>query len=577
MKTKINKNKKASALVAVVVAGVIVLILGVGILSITYGARLNAIRMKNEAVSLMAAEAGYENAVFWMTKQQDLLYKLKNDGVYNSQLTFPNSVCDYQVSFGFFAGAKPIYRIYSQGQAGRAERAIHVYLIQATGGWEMGQCRVPTSTSGTTPVYFADNEVIEMPIHINSYRDEYDNDIDIHISGTPTFLRNVSMGESRYSSGGSDKYGSHMSSFTGGIDFLQPANQIIDETAIQNRISTFRDETKIDFIYDGQSLAPDNSVDGAMTAGAIQLEFYFEDGVGKVRVTENCTVVGHQTTTTWDYKIRPGTNASSFDRYDIYAYHYIPTDSSKRTEYQLSETYVTKEIGGHTSEAGGQIYVDGNVIIGGNSTLHNGEQLINGKITIAATGNIWIADSIWLDGPHDASNHNLPALDNTNALGLIAGGVVKVVDPGMTEYSNSNGGSEYSTLDNYNGGLSNPPDSYPGLAYEPIGNGSSDHRYLPDPTVIEAAITVGGGGFGAENVRRGSNGGRKEHTGIQDDLILHGALSEVIRGVVGLIGSDGYVKNYYVDERLLLGIIPGDIWLKNKYIPAPAGWTDYRP
>jgi len=568
MKKKTYKQRKASALVAVVIVGVILLILGVGILSISYGARLNAIRMKNETVALMSAEAGYEDAVFWMAQQQDLLFKLKNIGVYNDNLALLNSTCDYQVSFGFFAGAKPIYRIYSEATAGQAKRAIDVYLIQATGGWEMGLCEVPVSTTSTTKVYFANNEVIEMPIHINSKGNEYDNSIDIHISGNPTFLRNVSMGESRYSSGGSDKYSSVMSSFVGGIDFLQPSNQIVDETTILNRIATFRSETKPQFIYEGPSLTPDASVVGGMNVGAVQLEFYFDEGVGKVRITKNCTVVGYQRTTTYDYKVRPGTNASSYDRYDIYAYHYIPSDVTKRTEYQLSGTYVTKEIGGHTSEAGGQIYVNGNVIIGGNSALHDGDQLINGKITVAATGNIWIADSVRLDGPHDASNHNLPTLANENALGLIAGGVVKVIDPGMTEYG---------YVPNNNGSSSIPKNDYAGLDYEAIGKGTPTRRVLPDPTIIEAAITVGGGGFGAENVRRGSNGGRKEFDGIQDDLILNGALSEVIRGVVGLINSDGYVKHYYLDERLLLGIIPGDIWLKNKYIPAPSGWTDFRP
>ena len=95
--------------------------------------------------------------------------------------------------------------------------------------------------------------------------------------------------------------------------------------------------------------------------------------------------------------------------------------------------------------------------------------------------------------------------------------------------------------------------------------------------MVEAALTVGGGGWGAENVRRGSYGGRKEASGNQDDLILRGTLSEAIRGVVGLIGSDGFLKQYYFDSRVLEGILPGDIWLQGKYIPAPAGWHDYRP
>ena len=94
--------------------------------------------------------------------------------------------------------------------------------------------------------------------------------------------------------------------------------------------------------------------------------------------------------------------------------------------------------------------------------------------------------------------------------------------------------------------------------------------------IVEAALTVGGGGWGAENVRRGWYAGRKEDGGYQDKLILHGTVTEAIRGVVGLIGSDGYLKYYYFDERVLEGVLPGDIWLRGKYIPAPAGWSDYR-
>jgi hypothetical protein len=57
---------------------------------------------------------------------------------------------------------------------------------------------------------------------------------------------------------------------------------------------------------------------------------------------------------------------------------------------------------------------------------------------------------------------------------------------------------------------------------------------------------------------------------------VHGAITEACRGVVGLTGSDGYVKKYYIDSRLLEGVLPGDFWLAGQYVPAPAGWQDYR-
>ena len=94
--------------------------------------------------------------------------------------------------------------------------------------------------------------------------------------------------------------------------------------------------------------------------------------------------------------------------------------------------------------------------------------------------------------------------------------------------------------------------------------------------IVEACMTVCGGGWGAENVKRGSCGGRKEADGKQDSLVVIGTLTEAVMGVVGSTGSDGYVRQYYFDKRVLEGIVPGDIWLRSKYISAPGGWHDYR-
>ena len=194
--------------------------------------------------------------------------------------------------------------------------------------------------------------------------------------------------------------------------------------------------------------------------------------------------------------------------------------------------------------------------------------MVKGKITVVATGNIWVADSLVVDGGRDADGR--PSEDNPNAIGLIAQGVVKVVDPGMTDY-------DY---------VDDSPVEPEGFEYVPVGRpddpllvqGDPNYhkRHLPDPMVIEAAISVGGGGWGAENVRRSSYGGRKEASGSQDFLILRGTISEAIRGVVGLVDRDGFYKRYYLDERMLEGILPGDMWLRGKYLPAPAGWSDYR-
>ena len=567
--------KPGSAIVLVVFVIVLLSIMGVGLLSLSYGARLNAIRIKNETVATLAAEAGYEKAVFWMAQQDDMLFRMKSGGAYTppKPIIFENSTCTYTVQFNSFIGSKPIYKITSIANVGQAQRAVEVLVSQDVGGWDMGMCRVPNGTDSTEKVNFANGEIIDMPIHINSYRDKFDSEIDIHIIGNPTFLRPVSMSESRTSSGGADKYSGVMNCFSAGIDFLQPDSQITDEVAIANKVAKFETNTIQQFRFKPN---PKGSVPNVQKA--VQLEFYVENGNGKVRITNNCAVRGYlrpSNVSTYDWMVKPNFNATKFERYFIYAYHYIPA-TGNRFVYDVNETYVTQEVGGVHSAPGGQIFVDGDVVIGGWLTNHSGNQVVKGNITVVATENIWIADSILVDGSHDALNNGVPSASNPNALGLIAQGAVKIVDPGMTE-------------NDYQGDSLTPiPTNNSNLAYEPIGivkSGAADSylRYLPDPLVIEAVITSGGGGFGAENVGKVFNnkgdsfGDRKEYSGKQDDLILRGALADVIRGVVGLVDTDGFVKHYYVDERVLQGILPGDMWLKRKYIPTAAGWSDYRP
>ena len=96
--------------------------------------------------------------------------------------------------------------------------------------------------------------------------------------------------------------------------------------------------------------------------------------------------------------------------------------------------------------------------------------------------------------------------------------------------------------------------------------------------VVEAAVTVAGGGWGAENV-----GNRKNVSSYHDKLVLRGAIAEAMRGIVGTASPlwtsftrNGYYKQYYMDERLWQGILPGDFWLLGKYVSVPGGWYDQR-
>jgi hypothetical protein len=581
-----TRYQNGSALIIVVISLVLLAILGSGMLAVSYGARLKAIRLKNETVSMLAAEAGYERAIFWMSQQPDMLSALKDavPGTTGS-LNFPDGDCNYQIELFSFLGYRPVYRVVSNGHSGMFDRTVEVQVVQAISGWDMGTCEVPTGMGSSSPVYFADGEIIDMPLQINDQKDSPDK-IDINIKGSPQFIQPAAMGESRYA-GGADKYTSVINCFNDGIYFDQPDSRITDEDTVQSKIDRFENSTKMEYTFKPKATAP-----VASPQDAVQLEFFVEDGVGKVRITNDCSVLGYQRNSdykTYDYEIKPGTSdETEFRRYDTYAYHYMPKDAEangQRYTVPIEQTYVTQSFGGVKSEPGGQIFVDGNVVIGGDLATQSGDQVVKGNITVVATGNIWIADSVVVDGVHDADGK--PSKDNPNVLGLISQGVIKVVDPGISGYTK--GGTN-----SYPG----PPAEINKGVYVPIGREDPGQwvwkwvdgkwekvyepadvyeRHLPEETIVEAAMTVGGGGWGAENVQRGSYGGRKEASGNQDQLIVRGTIVEAIRGVVGLIGADGYLKYYYFDTRLLEGILPGDIWLRGKYIPAPAGWNDYRP
>jgi hypothetical protein len=556
-------RKYGFVLPLVLVAVIILMALIMATTMTDYHARLRAVKLKSQTEAMLAAEAGYESAIFWMSQQSDILTAIQA-GSGNGSINFGTSTCSYTIAFHGWLGQKPIYEVTSTGVSGRPSftRIVDVNVIQETSGWAMGSCMIPNGTSSTTAVYFANGEIINMPININNQHDSPDV-ADIFITGSPTFLQKVEMGEDRYTSGGTDKYSSVMSFFQSGISFDQPTVRIADATAVQSKVTRFQSSTLATYqvtpnLTGLPATAPFSSSESSYKAPAVQLEFFVQGGVGMVRITNNCAV----------RLMDPGPSdyncvtATTFHTYKIYGYHYRPNGAANQTTVPITNTYVTQTIGGYTSDPGGQIYVNGNVIIGGDSNSSTDpNQVVKGKITVVATGNIWIADSIWVDDNDNSGNHyqrdanGMPPANNPNILGLIAQGVIKVVDPGLSPTS---------------------PSSVSGYTYQPIGNSRTPTetypgRWLPDPTVVEAAMTIGGGGWGAENV-----GSRRVYSGSQDYLIVHGSITEVIRGVVGHAGppGDGYIKQYYIDTRLMSGILPGDIWLSGKYFPAPAGWHD---
>jgi hypothetical protein len=620
--TRARNTKYGFVLPLVLVAMVILMALIVGATMTSYGSRLQAIQTKSQTEAMLAAEAGYEQAIFWMSQQSDLLGAIQAGGGEGS-IAFGTGRCDYEINFRAFIGARPVFRVISTGICGRPSftRVVDVDVMQETSGWAMGACRVPnqgtnspsTSNPLTYPVSFVAGEKIDMPLHINKAEDSPDiKDIFIDMSGSPhpRFIRKIEMGESR-KNGATDKYTSPdnvMPCFEAGVDFDQPGIRITDNAAVTSKINRFRDSTAAAYRFTPVGRAQvGNPVSPCDPCAAVQLQFYVDaGGTGKVRIFPSCTIRHYRRSTsysTWDYRTGPA--SGQFQKYDIYAYHYFdPNDGNNKT-VNVTDTYVTQTFGGYTSDPGGQIYVNGNVIIGGdsNSTIdpcNFGNQLVKGKITVVATGNIWIADSILVEGAHDVNG--MPKADNPNAnpnvLGLIAQGVIKVVDPGMSSYGS--GSYSYPAAVVTSGTCPLYPqanattsvnDSIYGASHKhfycPIGNkknpsDANNIRWLPHDVVVEAALTVGGGGWGAENVATGSvgsNPNRKEYTsGTSDHLSVHGSLTEVVRGVVGLPSqNDGFLKVYTIDTRLMSGILPGDIWFSGKYIPAPAGWRDHSP
>jgi len=205
---KVKHNRTKGSVLAFVLALTVVLsLIGFSLIKMSEGTTVQAVLFQNVNVAMLAAEAAYENAIYWMSGNPDLLLDMDISGT-DDTLEFSNAEADYHVRFDGFVGYRPIFEVTANGYSGTFHRSIRVHAAQAVSGWEMGQCRIPTGTSSTSGVYFVGGEVIDMPVHINSYGAPDDSRRDVFISGDPTFLQEVTMEESRHSSGGSDKYSS---------------------------------------------------------------------------------------------------------------------------------------------------------------------------------------------------------------------------------------------------------------------------------------------------------------------------------------------------------------------------------
>ena len=64
--TKMRNNGSVLVLASMVVFTL--MILGLGLLTTAYGARLRAIKLRKETTAKLTAEAGYEDAIGWMNE-----------------------------------------------------------------------------------------------------------------------------------------------------------------------------------------------------------------------------------------------------------------------------------------------------------------------------------------------------------------------------------------------------------------------------------------------------------------------------------------------------------------------------
>jgi hypothetical protein len=568
---------KGSVLALVMILTVLLALTGFALLKVAEGRTLQAVRIKSQESASSAAEAGYEKAVFWMGQQVDMLAALTT-AQKSGSLNFAQSSANYDVTLANFVNSCPVFKVQATGYCGIYQKTIEAYVVQAVAGWEMGRCRIPSNSAQTDGVFFKAGEIIAMPLHINKLDDSPD-EKDIYITGTPSFLEHVSMGEARNTSGGIDKYNTVISLFTKGIAFSQPASRIKDTAVVAAKVEQFRTSTNPTYCLTPTNIALPKAADGrtgfysaAVTdLPAVHLKFYVNTaGLGYVRIYNNCTVAGYTRSSSpgvsWDYKANPAI-PDNYIQYPIYGCHYnagAAAYTDVRIDNPADPIYVRQTYGSTQGEPGAQIYVNGNVIIGCASedatlgTLNT----VKGRIAVVATGNIWLANELKVEGTRDAQG--MPAADNPNVIGLIAQGVIKVADAGMTTNDQLYNSAYFKATSVAN--------------YAPVATREGSviyDRQTPYNMIVEAGLTVGGGGWGAENVSRSASYTPRENVNSSqnDILIVRGSITEVCRGVVGL-GNNGYLKQYYFDRRLMTGIMPGNMGLKGKYLLVPGGWSE---
>ena len=131
MNKLLKSKRRGSAVPLVVVAVVILLAMGVGLLSLGMNSRVYSIRTAQEIAARCAADAGMEMALFEMNEK--LKVKPWDDSTLpkaiNVSLPYSDEVCSYMVTGNLGSG----YTIYSLGQSSESRRAVSGRIVLESG------------------------------------------------------------------------------------------------------------------------------------------------------------------------------------------------------------------------------------------------------------------------------------------------------------------------------------------------------------------------------------------------------------------------------------------------------------
>ena len=122
MKKLLQSKRRGSAIPLTVVAIIVLLAMGVGLLSLGFNSRLYSVRTASDIEARCAADAGLEMALFEMNKK--LMVKPYNEGILPSALNVNLPYYDATYSYRVIGSLAGGYILQSFGKSGNASRGV---------------------------------------------------------------------------------------------------------------------------------------------------------------------------------------------------------------------------------------------------------------------------------------------------------------------------------------------------------------------------------------------------------------------------------------------------------------------